>query len=88
MYENKAARFSDQCFANYMLYYVFYSKKLMPLSEMIKVGYQYNGRAIVEAVNTILNIFYSKDVFEYVRNRFYWHGSSLKRKKIQLILIL
>ena len=81
MYENKAARFSDQCFANYMLYYVFYSKKLMPLSEMIKVGYQYNGRAIVEAVNTILNIFYSKNVFEYCKEQILLVWKCFEEKK-------
>ena len=33
----KVAEFSDQCLANYMLYYVFVEKKMIPFSSIIKV---------------------------------------------------
>lgn len=35
----KVAEFSDQCLANYMLYYVFVEKKMIPFSSIIQVGF-------------------------------------------------
>ena len=65
----KVAEFSDQCLANYMLYYVFIEKKMIPFSSIIQVGFtKFHGR-LMQAINTLLNIFNSKETNEYLQQQ-------------------
>ena len=43
---DKAVRFSDQCLSNYLLKYIFFDKKLLSLSEMIKACFQATEREL------------------------------------------
>jgi hypothetical protein len=54
---DKAVRFSDQCFSNYFLKYVFCDKKLISLSEMIKTCFQKHSKRTTSSIKTLLNIF-------------------------------
>ena len=54
---NQVATLSDQCLANYMLYYVFFKKKIIPFSNVIETGYKYFHNGVIKAINTILNLF-------------------------------
>ena len=38
---NQVASLSDQCLANYMLYYVFFQRKILSLGEVLEIGYRY-----------------------------------------------
>ena len=61
----QVAKLTDQCFSNYMLYYVFIEKKMVPFSDVISIGYEKFQRSLKNAINDILHIFYSEDTCEY-----------------------
>lgn len=63
----KVAILSDQCLSNYMLYYVFFERKLVAFSDVIKFGYTNYRRHITKSLNTIFNIFSSDKVFDYFK---------------------
>lgn len=64
---NQVASLSDQCLANYMLYYVFFQRKILPLGEVLEIGYRYFRNSVIQSVNTILNFFESDATKEYCR---------------------
>lgn len=64
---NQVASLSDQCLANYMLYYVFFQRKILSLGEVLEIGYRYFRNGVIRSVNTILNIFESDVTKEYCR---------------------
>lgn len=63
---DKAVRFSEQCLSNYLLKYVFFDKKLLGLSEMIKACFQSYKERTISSVNTLLNIFRNETLFNFV----------------------
>lgn len=64
---NQIASFSDQCLANYMLYYVFIEEKMIPFSSVVEIGYLNFRKRLLETINTVFNLFQSKDTTEYCR---------------------
>ena len=66
IYNDKAVRFSEQCMSNYLLKYVFFDKKLLSLSEMIKACFSSYRERTISSVNTLLNIFRNKTIFDFV----------------------
>lgn len=67
IHSNKLAILSDQSFANYMLYYVFFQKKILSLSEILETGYSHFRKGVLYAVDTILKIFGAKETREYCK---------------------
>jgi len=65
---DKAVRFSDQCLSNYLLKYVFFDKKLLSLSAMIKACFQSNKERTILSINTLLNIFRNEMLHQFVEN--------------------
>ncbi|MBU3194934.1 ATP-binding protein [Clostridium algidicarnis] len=66
IYNDKAVRFSEQCLSNYLLKYVFFDKKLISLSVMIKSCFQSYKERTISSINTLLNIFRNDDLFYFV----------------------
>jgi hypothetical protein len=64
---DQVATLSDQCFANYMLYYVFFHRKIISLSEVLETGYKYFPNGVIKAVNTILSLFESEETRTYCK---------------------
>lgn len=62
----KVARISDQCLSNYMLYFAFFVKKLVRFSDILRVGFRKFRKSTVQSVNTLLNIFYSDEMKDYL----------------------
>lgn len=62
---DQVAKLSDQCLSNYMLYYVFFQKKLIPLSSVLEAGYKYFRNSVIRSINTILNLFQSDETRAY-----------------------
>ena len=62
---NRVATLSDQCLANYMLYYVFYQKKIITLGEVVEIGYKHFRNGVIKSINTIFNLFVNKETTEY-----------------------
>lgn len=84
IYHDKAVRFSEQCFANYILKYVFFDKKVLPLSEMIEACFSQYKERTVFAVNTLNNVFRSEHVHEFVRQEVIAVWNKLKENASEL----
>ena len=65
---DKAVRFSEQCLSNYLLKYVFFDKKLIGLSAMIKSCFKSYKERTISAINTLLNIFRNELLYRFVKN--------------------
>ncbi len=63
---DKVAAISDQCFANYMLYYAFFLKRNIPFSKVLIASFSQFKNGIVKAINTLLNIFSKPEVHNYM----------------------
>ena len=68
IHENTIAAISDQCFANYILYYVFFEKKEILLSEILAIGFKYFRDGIIHTVDTLLYLFAKKELRTYIEN--------------------
>lgn len=62
----KAVQFSEQCLSNYFLKYVFFNKKLLSLSHMIKACFQYHRQRTISSINTLLSLFVNEDLHRFV----------------------
>lgn len=73
---DNVASLSDQCLANYMLYYVFYEKKMIPLADVLSIGFKFFRRSVIKAIDTILNLFGSENTRDYSRQEVMkvWNG--------------
>lgn len=78
---NQVATLSDQCFANYMLYYVFFEKKLFSLSSILKTGYKYFRNGVIRTINTILSLFDSDETREYCKQEILKVWDDLKQSE-------
>lgn len=63
---DKVARVTDQCLANYMLYYAFFIKHYVPFSSVLDVGFRNFRNGVTKAISILWNIFSSSDVHEYL----------------------
>lgn len=66
IYNDKVVRFSEQCLSNYLLKYVFFDKKLLSLSKMIKACFQNYRERTISSINTLLNIFRNEKLFNFI----------------------
>ena len=64
---DQVATLSDQCLANYMLYYTFFEKKIFALSDVLKIGFKSFRNGVIRTVNTIRNIFESEETKDYCK---------------------
>ena len=65
---DKAVKISEQCLSNYILKYVFYDKKLVSLSSMIKAYFPINQSQTISSVNGLLKLFYSEQMKTFVES--------------------
>lgn len=61
--------FSDQCFANYMIYYTFFSKKMIPFSTILDIGFRHFKEGTVQATSVIINIFNNDKASSYLKDQ-------------------
>lgn len=87
--EHKAVKFNNQNMRDYILYYVFYKEKLIQPSYIIKKMFPKYRSQIVYAFNTLIQLFYTKDYFDYLQTeiKFAWQNikNSDNNTKLQFI---
>lgn len=66
IYAEKAVKISEQCLSNYILKYVFFDKKLILLSDAIKVYFPVNQSKTITSVNVLTISFSSDEMIAYV----------------------
>lgn len=81
IYNDKAVRFSDQCLSNYLLKYVFFDKKLLSLSKMIKTCFSGYRERTISSINTLLYIFRNKELLDFVRREIDLLWDELSKEK-------
>ena len=62
IYDGKIASFSDKCLSNYMIYYVFIHKKIIPFSKLLELGYKYYSYNFKEMIKMLFNSFNSDEI--------------------------
>ena len=66
IYAEKAVKISEQCLSNYILKYTFYDKKLLLLSDAIRVYFPVNQSKTISSVNVLTVSFFSEEMMAYV----------------------
>lgn len=66
LFQERAAKIGDQSLGNYLLYYVLIEKKYIVLSEILKKCFKVFRKKIIYALNTLRELFYSKDLMAYI----------------------
>lgn len=64
---DQVAAISDQCLSNYMLYYVFFLRKMIPFSVILTNGFLYFKNGVIQSINTLLNIFSKRELRDYMK---------------------
>ena len=84
IYNDKVVRFSDQCLSNYLLKYVFFDKKLLSLSKMIKTCFPYYKDKTIFSINTLITIFKNKELFNFIEKeiKLIWNELSTEKSTI------
>ena len=78
---DQVATLTDQCLANYMLYYVFFERKIFPLSDVIEIGYKYFLSGVMRSINTIFNLFESEETKAYCEQEILVAWDNLKKEE-------
>ncbi len=66
IYFDKVVKFSEQCFANFILKYTFYDKRIISLSAMIEKCFVPYRSRVMTSVNTLVGIFRDVDLQSFV----------------------
>ena len=67
-FKNEITKVSDQSLGNYILYYVLYEKRWISIESLISIAFPRYKNKVVYALKTIIDIFNSEDVAQYVKN--------------------
>lgn len=65
---DKIAKISEQCLANYLLYLVFIKNKYISIKSIIELTFNISRERMIESLNTLTNIFYSKSTIDIIEN--------------------
>ena len=68
IYYDQAVVFSEQCLSNFVLKHVFCDKKLLSLSQMIRVCFSTYSSKTIQAVSTLINVFQSDSLTSFVKS--------------------
>lgn len=63
---DKAVAISDQCFANFILKYVFVDKKTLSLARMLDVCFETYRERTILAVNTLIGVFQNQEIVDFI----------------------
>ena len=67
-FKNEITKVSDQSLGNYILYYVLYEKRWISIEDLISIAFPRYKNKVAYALKTIIDIFNSEDVAQYVKN--------------------
>lgn len=67
-FKNEIIKIADQSFGNYILYYVLIEKRWVSVESLISIGFPTFQNKIVYALNTLMEIFHSKECEKYIED--------------------
>ena len=68
IYRDKAVKFSEQCFANFILKYVFYDTKMLSLFDFIETCFNSYRNRVIFSINTLVGVFRNQELHSFVEN--------------------
>ena len=86
IYNEKGVRISDQSFSNYLLKVVFYDKKLLKLSTLIKHFFENYREKTIYTINTLISIFNNPELHDFVKNEVLIMWEVFSKEKSSLFL--
>lgn len=81
IYNDKVIRISDQCLSNYVLKYIFFDKKLLSLSKVIKTCFNDYREKTILSINTLLDVFKNEELYIFVKNEVKIVWDELQKEK-------
>lgn len=69
LYEDKLVKISDQSLADYILYCILIGEKVISIINLLKIAFLKNQENTIIVINTIMNLFYSEDTYEYIKSQ-------------------
>lgn len=63
-------KISDQCFADYLLNYVFVERKYLEIKDLIVSTYKYYKKRIIESLNAILGSYLTDESLSYLKDEY------------------
>lgn len=89
-YQDLVVRFEQQNFRDYLLYYTFIEKKLLKISDIVVQFFPKYRDRIIYVLNTILNLFYSRETLQYLNSELLaaWQKIKLLDDASQLQFVL
>lgn len=67
VYENLAVKFSDQNLRDYIIYHIFFEKKVVELDKLISLVFPHNSEKVIFHLNTTIQLFYSDASLNYLK---------------------
>lgn len=67
-FKNEITKIADQSFGNYILYYVLFEKRWISVENLISIGFPTFRNKIVYTLNTLMEIFHSKECAKYIED--------------------
>ena len=67
-FKNEITKISDQSLGNYIMYYVLFEKKWISVESLISIGFPNYRNKVIYVLNTLMEIFDSKELSKYVEN--------------------
>lgn len=86
VYNEKGVRISDQSLSNYLLKVVFYDKKLLKLSALIKQFFGNYREKTIYSINTLISIFSNTELHDFVKNEVLLMWEVFSKEKSLLFL--
>lgn len=86
IYQDKAVKFSEQCFANFILKYAFFDKKELRLFDFIETCFESYRSKVVFSINTLVGVFKNKELYSYVENEIKTLWKKLKNNDSKEVL--
>lgn len=75
------AKLSDQCFADFILYDMFFLKKKFSFAKVLEVGYKHFREGVIMAIDTMINIFGTEDIEKYCKNEIKVVWNNMKKSQ-------
>ena len=67
-FKNEITKISDQSLGNYIMYYVLFEQKWISVESLISIGFPNYRNKVIYVLNTLMEIFDSKELSKYVEN--------------------
>lgn len=85
-FKNEITKIADQSFGNYILYYVLFEKRWVSIESLIFIGFPVFRNKIVYVLNTLIEIFNSKECEKYIENSIIaaWNNAPTEQEMVYL----